>query len=129
MKTRSVHVLAMVATLLCACASRNAILTRTVAGLDAARASFSVQEDKAWQRQIMIGAIDGAPDRATAEAEAVAKLDAFRAARDKVLVAIEVAYAAVFAASLDASDINMERLLAASAAVFALYQDMRSVLK
>lgn len=110
---------------LAACAGqRDAVVMRVSVGLDAARASFLL-EDETLQRTIL----HKAHDSGKTEAEAAAELAKFRAVRDKVLVAMEAARAAVFAASLDPSDLNVSTLLKVSGDALTLYNDLREVLK
>lgn len=99
--------------LLAACAtSKDAVLTRTLAGLDAAHASF-VSLDERRQTEIK--------DNAATLEEGKAALAAHRRTRNKITDAFVAAYGAVAVAALEPSDANMGRLVALTvAAVTAL---------
>lgn len=99
--------------LVAACAtSKDAVLTRTLAGLDAAHVSF-VSLDEQRQAEIV--------EHASTLDEGKAALAAHRKARNKITDAFVAAYGAVAVAALEPSDANMARLVAlAVAAVTAL---------
>jgi len=87
---------------LAACgASRDSILSRTAVGLDAARAAFTVEDER--QQLALVAA-------ANTEGEARQAVAAHRKNRDAGTKAFQVAYGALASAALDPSDHNMARL-------------------
>lgn len=89
--------------LLAACAtSKDAVLTRTLAGLDAAHSAFEAMDTR---RQADI------VERATSLADGKAALLAYRGKRDKIEDGFIAAYAAVGLASVQLSDLTIARLI------------------
>lgn len=92
-------VLALVA----ACAtSKDAVLTRTLAGLDAAHTAFEAMDTRRQADLV---------ERAQTMAEGKAALASHRARRDKVEDGFIAAYSALALASLERSDLNLGRLV------------------
>lgn len=95
--------------------SRESVINRTSVGLVAAREAFTA-EDERLQMAIVAGA--------ATKPEAEAKLAEHRKGRDAATRAFQVAWSALAVASLDPSDVNLERLSKlASEVVAALNQE------
>lgn len=93
----------LVLLLVAACGtSRDAVLVRTTAGVDAAFAAFKAEDERLQMR-----IVDGAATRPEAEV----KLKEHRAARDKVNHAFVGAYAGIAAAALSPSDATTARMV------------------
>lgn len=95
--------------LVAACGStRDAVLVRAMAGLDAASRVF-VAQDVAAQDRIVAEAPSHEQGRAA--------LEAYRARRDKVAAGFVLAYSAVAAASVDLTEASLQAALVAGAEV------------
>jgi hypothetical protein len=113
MKLRHATILAL-ALILGACAHRDAIITRTTAGIDAAYRVFQ-SEDERVQTKI----VDAAPDKDTM----LTRLRAHRTARDQVNDAFVAAYGAVAAAAMSKTDLNMSRLAKLAFLAYEAYRE------
>lgn len=95
-----------------ACASRQAIVTRTATALEAAQ-QYYVVADEAAQMQILADS----PDRPLFEK----RINEHRQRQAKVKVVIQAAWAALATAALEPSDLNLGRLATlASQAIAAI---------
>jgi hypothetical protein len=101
MRHHTVHLVALTSALLCACASRQAIVNRTATALEAAQ-SYYLVADEAAQMQILADA----PDRPTFEE----RIGEHRKQQAQVKLGLQAAWGALAAAALEPSDINMQRL-------------------
>jgi len=108
--------LAMILTLLAACAAgRQEILSRTMAGVDAASKAF-LAYDQHHQAELV--------DAAISRADGAAALFAYRAKRDKVAAAFIGAYSALAVASVDLSDASLTAAAHATAAMLAAMRNL-----
>jgi hypothetical protein len=96
-----------------ACASRDAALSRTMAGIDAAARVLATADAAAQQRIV---------EEATSEADGRARLGVYRARRAQVEAAFVVAYAAVAAASIDLTEDALRAALSAGGAAVRAVQ-------
>lgn len=92
--------LAHVAVTAAGCAGRDALLSKTLAGVNAARDGFAPY-DKDHQAEIV--------EAAKTREEGVAALSDYRAKRNKVTVAFVAAYGAIAAASVDLTDESLTK--------------------
>lgn len=97
--------------------SRGRALRGTLAAVDAAAAGFGE-----WDGRRQLEIVDGAETREAAEAE----LAAYRARRETVLLAFEVAYRAVAVAALDDGRDTLADAIEAAQAAFSLAEGLRS---
>lgn len=98
--------------------SRNATVARVAAGLDAARAAFTLADE-----QMQNTLVDEAPDRPTA----VARVAEHRKKRDLATKAFQAAYAGLAVAALEPSDLNLARAIELGGAALAAFNAMKGV--
>jgi hypothetical protein len=108
------YALLALALILGACAHRDAIITRTTAGIDAAYHVFQLEDERVQMRIVA-----DAPDKDTM----LERLRAHRAKRDRVNTAFVAAYGAVAAAALSKSDLNMSRLAKLAFLAYEAYRE------
>lgn len=102
---------------LVACAtSRDAVLSRTLAGLQAADKAF-VAHDAELQAEIVA--------KAESEADGRRELAEYRVRRDKVTAAFIVAYTAVATASVDLTEDSLVQLVRAAAQAIAALKELK----
>lgn len=116
MKQRHIPVLLALALIVGACAHRDAIISRTTAGIDAAYRVFQVEDER-----IQMRIVEDAPDKEAM----LERLRAHRAKRDKVNDAFVAAYAGVAAAALSKSDLSMSRLAQLAFQAYEAYRAWR----
>lgn len=114
-RARLAFVLVVLGAAACATTSRDAVLARTLAGLNAARDAFTT-----WDAQHQLALVEAAPSRAEGEAS----LAAYRAQRAKVTTALVGAYGAVAAASLSATASSLIEVTHAAESVLAALREL-----
>lgn len=117
MRTRAVYLLPVVLLLAVGCGpnAKQKALRTTLTGLNAARDGF-VGWDNVHQQGIV--------DDATSLEDGKAKLKAYRAKREKAVVAFEIAYRAVAVAALDMTTANVGEALRAAGDLFDLVREL-----
>lgn len=96
-------------------ATRGEVLSRSLAGVDAAEKAF-VAYDRAHQGGIV--------DTSTSYDQGHRTLEAYRSQRDKVATAIVAAYAAIAAASVDTTDDSLRKAAAAMTTVVSALREL-----
>lgn len=116
MKPNRIVVLALTLCLAaCATATKEQIIARTFAGLQAAEDAF-VKGDARRQDAIV--------EAATSHEQGVAALAAYKAKRDKVAVSFVAAYSAIAVASVDLTDSAITQMVSLAAEVISALREL-----
>lgn len=106
---------ATLSTLAGCAATKDQVLTRSLAGVDAAEKAFV-----AYDHEHQSGIVSGATSREQGEKS----LTEYRAQRDKVTAALVAAYGAIAVASSDGSDASIRKTIDAVTAVVAAMREL-----
>ena len=110
------HAFVLVLLFLAGCAaSKDAVLSRSLAGVEAAEKAF-LAYDKAHQ--------GGLVDAATSREQGEKSLADYRAQRDKVVAALVASYGAIAVASTDGSDASLRAAVNAMTAMVAALREL-----